>query len=249
MKTAIIILALAGAAQAGALEASVNARIRAALQQYTLTPGIVAVPATRVATAPVHHAPRTYMPAPTPVTTTVIARRPGFGARIRAAAHALAGDPPCTLPHLLDATVWEDLTATTDRGGHVSTPGPRGNWRTTPNDAYVALPDYRYGGSTVFVRSRKTGRIVELPVYDTGPWSTCDGFIIERRRPWAESGHTNIRKYRGMVPDRAPSVDLTPAAWRSLGEDPGSNAYASANYAGRVDLIVPNHVIARMGVN
>lgn len=132
-------------------------------------------------------------------------------------------------PVVHKAVLFSNLCATTDYGGKVAVPGPRGNWVTRPSDPYCALPDPDLLGKTVLIRSRKTGKIVAFPVWDKGPFSTKDRFVAEHRRPWAESGYSN--KY-DHVPKTHPCVDLTPAAWEKLGES------ANSQYSSRVDLIV-----------
>lgn len=139
--------------------------------------------------------------------------------------------------HDVRAIVFTNILSTTDHGGHVSHPGPRGNWYTKPTDPYIALPAYALRGRRVLVRSCETGLIVELPVWDTGPFSTEDNFIDEGRRPWAERGYTNLARYRGKVPHRAPAADITPAGWRLLGHDPGNTYRKQYNYASYVDII------------
>lgn len=148
---------------------------------------------------------------------------------------------PAGLP-VRKATRWPDLCATTDavgRSGRVGHPGPRGDWRASSRDAYVALPSKAFRGRTAWVQCQcaKHGRlsaIVSFPILDIGPWSVGDNFIDEARRPWAERGKSDM--YR-KVPARAPAIDLSPAAWAALGHHIGYGA-AAGNFAGTVDLVV-----------
>jgi hypothetical protein len=129
-------------------------------------------------------------------------------------------------------------------GGLVSSPGPRGNYYTKPTDPYVALPHPSCLGKKFLVRSRKTGRIVELECIDVGPFSVKDAFLAEHRRPNAERGISD--KY-ASVPRRGPGIDITPAAWRLLGEDPGSSPEKQTNYTSSVDIILITKEIKRNG--
>lgn len=142
------------------------------------------------------------------------------------------------------AVRWRKLCATTDDLGGGSTvghPGPRGNWKARGSDPYIALPDRALRGRTFWLqclcpRHGAASPLVPAPVHDIGPWSVSDGFVRERRRPWAEQGRSD--KYR-HVPARAPAVDLSPAMWARLGH-PGANG----NFSGYVDLVeLDEHVV------
>lgn len=144
------------------------------------------------------------------------------------------------------ATVFENLCATTDLGGKVSSPGPRGNWRTNAHDAYVALPNFNLMEKIVYVRCRcprhiTSGVLVPFPVFDCGPWSTNDRFIEAKCRPMAESGRSNIYRH---VPRRAPAIDITPEAWKALGHEIGYGRQAG-NHSGYVDLVIIDTVVQR----
>lgn len=162
--------------------------------------------------------------------------QPAIQQTVQPAVQPSAVPSPQPLPkNIKKAVVISNLYATTDLGGHVSAPGPRGNWHTKPTDAYIALPSFDLRNRKILVRSRKTGIITELPVWDTGPWSTNDDYVSELRRPRVEQGISNIYK---RVPRTAPAADLSPAAWRQLQIDPGGNGNRAANYSNYIDIIV-----------
>lgn len=132
------------------------------------------------------------------------------------------------------AAVWPSLHATTWRAGKRCAGGP-----FSPKRPGVALPSKALLGTTVLVRSCKTGKIVQAPVCDTGPWSTQDAFVQERRRPWSESGKSD----RYPRARNKAGIDLTPGLVRALGHgDVNPDTYSC-----KVDLIVITDTVLPTG--
>jgi hypothetical protein len=87
---------------------------------------------------------------------------------------------------------------------------------------------------------REGAHVVAFRVHDVGPWSRFDNFVDEARRPIVEAGQSDTYH---RVPKRAPAIDLSPAAWKLLGHNPGGTRARQANYSGVVDLIVITAVV------
>lgn len=65
---------------------------------------------------------------------------------------------------------------------------------------------------------RKTGRVVDVPTRDVGPWNTNDRWWETGARPAAEAEYRNKTKAQnGRVPTNPAGLDLSPAVWAALG--------------------------------
>lgn len=102
-----------------------------------------------------------------------------------------------------------------------------------PDAPGVALP-YRFTGTRPRVRVFYNGKTCDCDIVDVGPWNINDPYWTTNSRPEAESGTDNSGRHTNLA-----GIDLTPAAWSSLGAAGAGKAKVDWDFVNVLDAGTP----------
>jgi hypothetical protein len=129
--------------------------------------------------------------------------------------------------------VFHDIWGTSEEPQTIACKGLRGDWKLRSSDMAIALPSREALMKKVYVRYRKTGKIVKVTVVDVGPWNIDDPYWVkDGGRPEAEQ---NTQKFysRGYNKTNLAGIDLAYEVWVCLGVS--RSVAHSGNFSAFVD--------------
>lgn len=138
-----------------------------------------------------------------------------------------------TVSPLTKNYIFNNIWGTSEEPQTIACKGLRGDWKLRSSDMAIALPSRKALMKKVYIRYRKTGKIVKATVVDVGPWNIDDPYWVkDGGRPEAE---TNTKKFysRGYSKTNLAGIDLAYEVWSRLGVS--QRIAYSGNFSAYVD--------------